>query len=634
MATIVYLDPEDEITSAASRIRQAPETRVALVVPFGSRVATSRINFRLLAREAMRDGKRMDIVAPDASARALAASAGIPVFASVGEYEAAIARPEPDLRPGPGAAGAAGVALGATAAGLDAAGLAGTGAGTAADDLADIPVPRSAGRGQLPAGAVGGFASATASPVATDAARQAELDAVVQRSREAPRAPRETPPVRKPRRRVPGALLAGLLVLVVALGVATWAALAFLPAATVTVTPHIEPVGPVTLTVTANPDAVGVDAGTLTIPAQVVEIPVEATGEFKTTGKRVEKTAATGGVRWTNCDPTASYTIPKGSQVRTSGGTAFAIDETVFLPVAIISGGGSTPQLKCQSSEVAITAVKKGTGGNVPAGTIRVVPSRYNRNVVRVTNPGATSGGTETSYPRVSQKDVDAATASLQKELETTFASEVANPNRVPPGFTAYPETARLGDATPNPAPDTLVGTDAESFTLTLSATGQMLTVDTSQITSLAEAQLQDQVAKGATLVDGSTKVSVGEGTVNDDGTITFPATVTAQQAFAVDKAAIRTKVLGMSEAGMAADLHEHADVMVTFWPFWVDRVPTLEQRVTVVVKDPVTVDGTPGGGTAAPSLAPQRSDAPSDDAGASADPSGDGSVDEPLPSG
>src|SRR4249919_422703 len=90
MATIVYLDAEDEITSAASRIRAAADSRVGLVIPFGSRVATSRINFRLLAREAMSHGRRLDIVAPDASARALAASAGLPVFASVGEYEEAL----------------------------------------------------------------------------------------------------------------------------------------------------------------------------------------------------------------------------------------------------------------------------------------------------------------------------------------------------------------------------------------------------------------------------------------------------------------------------------------------------------------------------------------------------------------
>ena len=35
MAAIVYLDVEDEITSAASRIRSAEENRVALVVPYG-----------------------------------------------------------------------------------------------------------------------------------------------------------------------------------------------------------------------------------------------------------------------------------------------------------------------------------------------------------------------------------------------------------------------------------------------------------------------------------------------------------------------------------------------------------------------------------------------------------------------
>ena len=68
MATIVYLDAEDEITSAAAQIRAAADSRVGLVLPFGSRVATSRINFRLLAREAMSHGRRLDIVAPDASA--------------------------------------------------------------------------------------------------------------------------------------------------------------------------------------------------------------------------------------------------------------------------------------------------------------------------------------------------------------------------------------------------------------------------------------------------------------------------------------------------------------------------------------------------------------------------------------
>ena len=90
---IVYLDVDDEITSAASRIREAEGRRVALVLPYGSRVATSRINFRLLSRDALLNEKQLAVVAGDSATRALAASAGLPVFASVSEYESSLTRP-------------------------------------------------------------------------------------------------------------------------------------------------------------------------------------------------------------------------------------------------------------------------------------------------------------------------------------------------------------------------------------------------------------------------------------------------------------------------------------------------------------------------------------------------------------
>ena len=80
---IVYLEIDDEITSAAARIRGSDASRIAVVLPYGSRVATSRINFRLLSRDALTHDKRLSIVSGDPATRALAASAGLPVFASV-----------------------------------------------------------------------------------------------------------------------------------------------------------------------------------------------------------------------------------------------------------------------------------------------------------------------------------------------------------------------------------------------------------------------------------------------------------------------------------------------------------------------------------------------------------------------
>ena len=68
-------------------MRAAKDDRVVFVVPAGSRIGTGRINFRLLAREAASRELRIALVSGDAQVRALAASAGLPVYASVGESE-------------------------------------------------------------------------------------------------------------------------------------------------------------------------------------------------------------------------------------------------------------------------------------------------------------------------------------------------------------------------------------------------------------------------------------------------------------------------------------------------------------------------------------------------------------------
>src|SRR5690606_22552445 len=120
MATILYLDVDDEITSAAARMRSADEGPLGLVVPPGSRIATSRINFRLLAREAQSRGRSLSIVAGDAATRALAASAGLAVFVSVADYEASFETPAGDGRAGGGSAGATGAATAVAAAGSSA----------------------------------------------------------------------------------------------------------------------------------------------------------------------------------------------------------------------------------------------------------------------------------------------------------------------------------------------------------------------------------------------------------------------------------------------------------------------------------------------------------------------------------
>lgn len=99
-----YLDNDDEITDAVARLRNATEEEVVFVVPTGSRIATGRLNFKLLAREAAGRDLRLAVASPDPQVRAMAVSAGVLAHATAAEAEASLQRgdtpPEPGV-PGP-----------------------------------------------------------------------------------------------------------------------------------------------------------------------------------------------------------------------------------------------------------------------------------------------------------------------------------------------------------------------------------------------------------------------------------------------------------------------------------------------------------------------------------------------------
>ena len=90
-----YLDNDDEITDAVARLREATDENVVFVVPPGSRIATGRINFKLLAREAGSRDLAMAIASPDEQVRAMAASAGVLSLPTADEAQAALERGDP-----------------------------------------------------------------------------------------------------------------------------------------------------------------------------------------------------------------------------------------------------------------------------------------------------------------------------------------------------------------------------------------------------------------------------------------------------------------------------------------------------------------------------------------------------------
>jgi hypothetical protein len=605
MATgTVYLDVDDEITSAAARIRGSEATKVALVIPYGSRIATSRMNFRLLSREALVNNRRLSIVASDAATRALAASAGLPVFSSVAEYDTAMAPADGALAPVPSEppdddTGAPGTALAATAA-----------IAAVADAPTETPTkpPKSTRQSSAPPAVTDETQkvvlpppprpeSATVGATPGAAARATSMSTAPVRA-----APSTRMPVARsrtfPRLGTTALVIAGIALLgIIVLGVAAYV---FLPSATIAVTPKEEPIPPISLSVRADPDATVTDPEAGVVPADRIDVPVEVSNTFETKGRRVEEATATGAVTFRNVDFTDSNTIAAGSIVSTQGGVRFKTDRAVTVGAAKLVGLQIVPT----EANVSVTAVKPGEAGNVEPNTITVIPAAEDPQTLSVRNKAATTGGTHEEFPQVTQEEITAALEQLNAQLGDAFTAAVADGAGAPANTTLYPETAILGESAPTIDPATLVGKEVPNFDLGVAATGSVIAVDDSPVEGIAEQRLLANVGSEYRLVDGSIEITPGTPSVTD-GTVSFPVTASASRVKILDPAALIALVKGKTLDDARAALAPFGAVEITPWPDWVSSIPTMDSRVNLVIvgQDEATPSssGEPADGSGSP---------------------------------
>lgn len=539
---IYYLDIDDEITSAAARIRDSSDDRIALVLSGGSRVATSRINFRLLAREAKHRGKRLAIIAADPSVQSVAGSAELPVYATVGDYERAEA---------------------AFARGIE--GRSSTEVSDALDELA-LTVGSTAGAGQA---GRGGATRVPAGPSANGA--------------------------RKGRRRIPRSLVAGIAALVVVLIAA--AGFFFYPSATVALTLREEPLGPMTVSVKVDPNVPAPNDQAGTVPGLSKSFPVEASGTFDATGQNVVDTAASGTVTFSSFNTYLAVPILAGTQVTTASGIAFVTTSTVTVPTATVSGQRITPGTR----DVAVAAVNKGLSGNVAAGAIINAPASLASALVGshpVTNKSATTGGTHTVTPQIQQSDIDGAEASLLAQLIANFKEALKAPGAVPSGSTLFADSAQLGVATCTPDPAGLLSQNVASFQVDCQASGTATTADMTTVRSLAERRVRAAVRTGYSLVENSITTSTGV-PIAQGTTVVVPVTVSGSQVPTLDVNQLRSSILGKSVADARSLLSQYGQVNIAVSPGWASTMPSFDFRINFQLVLPST-QPSPG---ASPSL-------------------------------
>ncbi len=533
---LLYLEPDDEITSVIRRLRDVDPGRVVLVASGRTKATTSAVALRLLARVAAEDGREIALVA-DPNGRSLAAEAGIPAFASVAEASAddgiAVTAPPPAPR--------APIRVVR---------------GEHAPVAAPAPEPEPARQATPPARAIGPGDETQAVPVPPPPAV-------------APRPARRPAPGGSTRlpfgRRLPRAAV-GVLIGLVLLAGAALAAVA--PAATIVIEPASFALDPASYTLTLSPT--GADSGQLAAEAQGT-----ASGTFS------DPSAATGTITIYNYTY-VTVEIPQGMRVSANGEIFFTTTERVIAPPGDVLGlGGIQPG----RISVGVVAEQAGASGNVAAeainrienatvdGYLKGFPGLTGR---RVTNPEPTSGGDDNEQPQVTQEDVNSAVAEIQADLTDQLRGELAED----PGRVYGPADA--GDPVIE-VPEDLVGrTGNETFTLSGTLDYQRAYLDRTEVEQAGvERLLNDESVggDGAQVLPDSAEVTVGDVTQAGEQ-LRVQVTVRADATSAIDLDAVRNQVAGMTATEAVEALG--GDVRVKLWPDWIDRIPQLTWRIEV----------------------------------------------------
>ncbi len=535
---ILYLEPDDEITSVVRRLRQADASHVVLVAPARTKATSSAVALRLLSAVAAEEGRSVTLVA-DPLARTLAGEAGIPAFASVAEATAGASRPG---SPAPAAATRASIHV------------------VRVDEPERAPAPPRPrwGDGSGPSDETRAVPVVRTTPTAN-----------------VPRAPRSgNAGTRRPRPRTTGVRrrpsVVGIAVLVIVLLAVGAAAAAVLPAASVRIRPATRAIGPVAYQLAiAEPTR---DAG---------QLPLTMTG--KATGDHVERLAAAGTVTFENWNYRA-VVVPAGTQVA-AGEVVFATGADLSVPAGKLTGRGT---IQAGQGDASVAAVEPGPAGNVAAGAINRIVDRRTANDLRgfpsnlplVHNDAPTAGGAENHAPQVQQADVDALSKQIADALRQQLASHLAEAQTTlvlgPPGGDEQPVVN---------VPQDLVGkVGAETFELSGSLSYQRLGVPREQVVAQAGQRLLNDPAQtpaGANILPDSVAVEVGKVT-SDGATLQVAVKVRASAAPELDPDAIRKRIANLTPDEAQAALADIGPSAVNLWPGWVGRVPTLDWRISI----------------------------------------------------
>jgi hypothetical protein len=560
----LYLEVDEDITSAIDKLSKTQGSSVQIVVPKRSTMLQSIINLKLLKKAADGGGKELVLVTSDRIASELASRVGLAVAPSIGAKAVLSDAKIPE-------------ALSTTEEIID-----------EGDPEPPPPViepkPKASKKPllkRIPVSEGLPVAPPAPSEVSVSALEPVAAPEAVPLAGSSPKKPPKIPNFNLLQKRLLWIVAAVVLVVgyLVAMYVFTSAKVTLYASGT-----KVD----IDTTYSVDPSLKSADQANAVLAGQTVTVSKDLTGPFTPTGKQDAGTKAGGNMTVYNSYDTNAHTLVAGTRFQ-------APDGNIFVSATDISVPGATPTLvgghlgfSPGQTVVAVTAAQNGDSYNeAPASyTIPGLSASEQSQQNGIYGKGdQMSGGASKTVTIVVQSDVDTEKAALLDKDKDNFTSDLQA--RVPNGYTAI--TASQATNTSNVSSSPTVGAVGDTASLTVHVTYTELAVPQADYAALVEAQEQKQVGDQNQIYDnGLAAAQVTASGTDSSGRQSFHLTTVAFSGAKLDKAALATKLKGLrygDAASLASGLPGVARADISIWPGWVASMPSRTSKITVTIQ-------------------------------------------------
>ena len=325
-----------------------------------------------------------------------------------------------------------------------------------------------------------------------------------------------------------------------------------------------------------------IDLGSNKIPAQFFQVEKEGQKEFPATQERDVQEKARGIITVYNQYSSAPQTLVRGTRFVSEKEKLFRTTETIIIPGAQIEEG----KIISSSINVPVEAAEAGKDYNIGPSSFTIPGFKGTPKYTGFTGKSdqPMSGGVIGKVKVVTANDIQAAKDILAVELKKSAKDDLEK--RIPSDLNILKDTS-IEDVIESSS-SVEADQPAEKFTIKIKVVAKVLGFSESDAISLINSNLKEKVSENKTVIPDTVKINYTVIDVNlEKGTAKLSCDVSKNLAWKVDADQIRKELAGKNELEVRQYLASHSEIesaKVIFWPFWVKKIPSKENKIKITI--------------------------------------------------